>query len=54
MAQLHGFPTTLPRAGDTISKIGRATGFTRSQYSGLRVCSVAKRQVDGAEVEFKT
>jgi hypothetical protein len=54
MSQLHGFSTTLPDAGDAVSKIGRATGFTQSKYSGLRACSVAKRRVNGADVEFET
>ncbi|KAL2852085.1 hypothetical protein BJY01DRAFT_244698 [Aspergillus pseudoustus] len=53
-SQLRDFTESLPDHGDDLFKVGRATGFTKGKYHGLRSCTVAKRFVNGLEQEFKT
>ncbi|KAL4915992.1 hypothetical protein BDW62DRAFT_218972 [Aspergillus aurantiobrunneus] len=52
--QLDDFKFNLPEIDEPLYKVGHPTGLTRGTYGNLDSCHVAKRVVNGKEVDLET
>lgn len=52
--KLRKFNVASPKMEDVLFKVGRVTGLTEGMYANLKVCRVARRIMNGNEIEIPT
>lgn len=54
LSKLKKFGARLPALDEELSKVGRATGYTRGTYGNLDICHIATKIVNGEKEDVPT